>query len=104
MLLPAFIYMLHWNVRLGNSTGVQFHVENVLSCQDSLVPLFPMRNASSRLSCSHCISGIPTSIWRVEFKVEELAFWMLLNLLDHLLQRLKLTGHLNHWLIIKLDY
>ena len=45
--------------------------------------LFPMGNASSRLSCFHCISGIPTYIWRVEFKVEESAFWVLLNLHVH---------------------
>ena len=34
----------------------------------------------ARLFCFHCISGIPTYIWRVEFKVEESAFWVLLNL------------------------
>ena len=50
------------------------------TCQDSLVSLFPKGNASSRHSCFYCISGIPTCIWRVEFKVVELAFWVLLNL------------------------
>ena len=52
----------------------------ICTCQDSLVSLFPMGNVSSRLSCFHCISSIPTCIWRVEFKVEESAFWVLLNL------------------------
>ena len=51
----------------------------ICTCQDSFVSLFPMGNASSRLSCFHSISGIPTYIWRVEFKVEESAFWVLLN-------------------------
>ena len=41
-----------------------------------------MGNDSSRLSHFHCIGGIPTYIWRVEFKVEESAYWVLLNLHD----------------------
>ena len=52
----------------------------ICTCQDSLVSLFHMGNASSKLSCFHCISSIPTYIWRVEFKIEESAFWVIINL------------------------
>ena len=53
---------------------------NIPSSKDLRFSSFPWKTHRSKLSYSHCVSGISICTWRVEFKAAESLLWVLLAL------------------------